>query len=221
MVMRRSLVIVGLAVLAVFGGAAWYWLKPRVITVCAYADPEFQRRANWKDVLAARFREVSRIYSSQTGVQWKLVVEIQGSVQDGRFASVNPFSHAAVIADSPDDTELHNTLRLAHELAHEFGALHDDPANSTLMTPNPGGETFSPRTAALIRRVRGYPFAQGVEGLRGSWDSRVANALTVSMGGLYAKPAAHADYALAVALSEDKDDDDAIVHLRTALKEDS
>ena len=62
-----------MAVVAVAGW--WLFLRPHVITVCAWTDPEFQTRDHWKEALEARFREVNRIYSGRTRVAWKLVEE--------------------------------------------------------------------------------------------------------------------------------------------------
>ena len=128
----------------------WVYLRPHVITVCAYTNPKFQTRDHWKETLERRFREVSRIYSRQTGVAWKVVeapmkdpagnsggldqhrrgllfldtgckanvmVEIATIYEGERRASVNAFSHAAVITDRPAESEQSNTLQLAHELA--------------------------------------------------------------------------------------------------------
>jgi len=228
----------------------WVFLRPHVITVCAYTDPMFQMRDHWKETLEARFREVSRIYSRQTRVAWKVVeappsdpernirgldrhrhellletgckadvlVEIATVYEGERRASVNAFSHALVITDRPADTEESNTLQMAHELAHLFGVSHEDAAAKTIMAPIPASETFSPRTAKLIRTLRSYPFAQGIAGLSAGWDSRVVNALAESMNGVVPKPVVQAHETLAAALSEDGDDDAAIRHLQAALK---
>jgi Flp pilus assembly protein TadD len=252
----RAKPIIGCAIVAAAAvGIWWMFLRPHVITVCAYADPPFQARDHWQETLETRFREVSRIYSKQTGVEWKLVeeppkdpawntggldqrrrelaldsackadvlVEISTlgmvNVDSGeRRASVNAFSHAAVITDRPADTEQSNTLQLAHELAHLFGAGHEDAAAATIMAANPASEIFSPRTAKLIRTLRSYPFAKGIAGLGGGWDTRVTAALAESMN--VPKPVSQAHQTLAAALSEDGDDDGAIRHLEAALKVD-
>ncbi len=246
--MRRKLILgcVITAAAAVVGW--WVFLRPHVITVCAYTDPEFQMRDQWKETLEARFREVSRIFSRQTRVAWKVVeqppkdpernvrgfdqrrrellletgckadvlIEIATIYEGQRRASVNAFSHAVVIADRPDESEQSNTLQLAHELAHLFGASDEDAAARTIMAARPASETFSPRTAKLIRTLRSYPFAKGVAGLSAGWDSRATDALAESMNA--PKPAVQAHETLAVALSEDGDDDSAIRHLQAALK---
>ncbi len=237
-----------MAAVAVVGW--WLFLRPHVITVCAYADPAFQMRDHWKETLEARFREVSRIYSRQTRVAWKVVeeppndpernvagldqrrrellletgckadvlVEIATIYEGERRASINAFSHAAVITDRPGDTEQSNTLQLAHELAHLFGASHEDAAAATLMAAKPVSETFSPRTAKLIRTLRTYPFAMGVAGLKAGWDARAAAALAESV--TVPNPAVQAHETLALALAEDGDDDGAIRHWEAALKAD-
>ena len=248
--MRRKLFL-GCVIIAVAGVVGWWiFLRPHVITVCAYTDPPFQTRDHWKETLERRFREVSRIYSGQTRVAWKVVeeppadpernivgldqrrrellletgckadvlVEIATVYEGERRASVNAFSHAAVIVDRPGETEQSNTLQLAHELAHLFGASHEAAAAATIMTATPSSETFSPRTAKLIRKLRSYPFAKGVAGLSAGWDDRAADALAESMN--VPKPAVLAHRTLAAAFSEDGDDDGAIRQLQAALKED-
>jgi tetratricopeptide (TPR) repeat protein len=245
--MRRKLVI-GCAIVAVAAvGGWWLFLRPRVITVCAYTDPLFQTRDHWKETLENRFREVSRIYSRQTRVEWKVVeeppkdpernvggldqrrrellletgckadvlVEIATIYEGQRRGSVNAFSHSAVITDRPAETEQSNTLQLAHELAHLFGAS-DEAA--TIMAASPASQKFSPRTAKLIRQLRSYPFAKGIAGLSAGWDARATDALSESMSGVVPKPAVQAHQTLAAALSADGDDDGAIRHLEAALK---
>jgi tetratricopeptide (TPR) repeat protein len=248
--MRRKLII-GCAIMAAAAvGGWWAYLRPHVITVCAYTDPPFQTRNHWKETLETRFREVSRIYSGQTRVKWKVVevpatdpernvagldqrrrellletgckadvlVEIATIYEGARRASVTAFSHVAVITDRPADSEQSNTLQLAHELAHLFGVSHDAAGVATIMAASPASETFSPRTAKLIRKLRAYPFAKGVAGLSAEWDSRAADALAESLTGLVPKPAVQAQQTLAAALSEDGDDDGAIRHYQAALK---
>ena len=45
---------------------------PAIITVCVFTDPAFRQRPNWREILNARLRAVSRIYVRQTGLQWKV-----------------------------------------------------------------------------------------------------------------------------------------------------
>jgi len=250
--MRRKLVI-GCGIAAAAMVALWWvYLRPHVITVCAYTDPKFQTRDHWKETLERRFREVSRIYSRQTGVAWKVVeapmkdpagnsggldqhrqellldtgckadvmVEIATIYEGERRASVNAFSHAAVITDRPAESEQSNTLQLAHELAHLFGTGHEGATAATIMAARPASETFSPRTAKLIRTLRAYPFAKGIAGLNGEWDGRATDALAESMKGVTPKPAVQAHQMLAAALSEDGNEEGAIHHLEAALKVD-
>ena len=179
----------------------WIFLRPHVITVCAYADPAFQTRDHWKETLETRFREVSRIYSRQTGVAWKVVevpakdpernvggldqrrrellletgckadvlVEIATSYvannvandEGARPAGVNAFSHAAVITDRPGDTEQKNTLRLAHELAHIFGASHDDAGAATIMAANPASRDIFSADGEADPETAGLPVCDG------------------------------------------------------------
>ena len=66
---------IGVAALAIAGGAAaWWWqaARPSTVTVRIFPDFAYRSRPDWKAVLESRMAQVARIYSSQTGVRWKL-----------------------------------------------------------------------------------------------------------------------------------------------------
>ena len=85
---------------------------------------------------------------------------------------------------------------------HLFGTGHEGATAATIMAARRASETFSPRTAKLIRTLRAYPFAKGIAGLNGEWDGRATDALAESMKGVTPKPAVQAHQMLAAALSE-------------------
>ena len=146
-----------------------------------------------------------------------LLLGITGLSEGSRTASVSPFSHAAVIVDDPRQSESRNTLVLAHELAHLFGAVHDT-GSDTLMADRPVKETFSPTTAKLIRRLRDYDFAQGVKGLDGAADGRAVDALREALVGLTPQPVLQAHKIIAAAMQADGENVPALRHLQAAVK---
>lgn len=148
-----------------------------------------------------------------------LILSITGLKEGGRTGSVSPFSHGAIVVDKPKQTESQNTLILAHELAHLFGAVHD-PGADTLMSAKPVSARFSSRTAKLIHSLRDYNFARGVKALGGSWGKRVVAALSEELRGLSANPGAQAQQIVAAALAADGEASAAITHLRAAVRGD-
>jgi tetratricopeptide (TPR) repeat protein len=160
-----------------------------------------------------------RYLADQTDPPADLLIEITGVKEGARSASALPFSHAAVIVDRDDQTEQENALVLAHELAHLFG-VPEEAAGGGLMAPKPSGDRFVPRSAALIKRLGGYPFAHGTEALENGWDERVKEALVETYTGGGAKPAGHAEQTIAGALSGDGRYDAAAAHLKKALAAD-
>jgi len=170
--------------------------------------------------------------ASDTDCNADLVVEITGLPANGRNASVSPFSHGAVIVDHPEKNERENTLILAHELAHLFGAPHDpapndlfgeshDKSTDTLMQADPQSEQFSVRSAKLVRSLRKYDFAHGVDALRNNgWDARATEDLTDAFGGLSVNPMSQAHQIIAAALQADNRNSAAIDHLQAAVRAD-
>jgi Flp pilus assembly protein TadD len=146
-----------------------------------------------------------------------LLLAITGQGQGSRTASVSPFSHAAVIVDDPSLTEARNTLILAHELAHLFGASHET-GSETLMADKPVNETFPPRTVRLIRQLRDYDFTRGVRGLNGRMDRRATDELREELTGLSPEPEMQAHMILAAAMQADGENAQAVPHLQAAVK---
>jgi tetratricopeptide (TPR) repeat protein len=108
-----------------------------------------------------------------------------GFADGPRTGSVNPFSHTALVVDQPNDSDEKNAIRLAHELAHLFGAPHDDKAIGELMAEPPASDRMPEHTATLIRGLRDYNFAASVDGLTDSMAKRAVRLLTDA---LTAKP---------------------------------
>jgi tetratricopeptide (TPR) repeat protein len=165
--------------------------------------------------LDARRAELSYNHSSPADI----LLIVTGVHEGGRPGSVSPFSHAALVVDFPERSELWNRLSMAHELAHLFGVLHE-PGTSTLMAPEPNDTRFSTRAATLIRRLRHYPFREGTAALDGAWNERVLQALTDAGLGLYPNSISQARQAMAAALAIDGHYAPAIRHLREAVKVD-
>ena len=158
----------------------------------------------------------------ETGCKADLLLSVAGTPPagnsgQGRTASVSPFSHAAVIVDDIHLPERQNTLIMAHELAHLFGASHVQGADS-LMADRPASENMPPRTVALIRRLRHYDFAHGVHALSGDADRRAFDALKEELTGMTPAPDLQAHLILAAALQADGANAAAVPHLRAALK---
>jgi Flp pilus assembly protein TadD len=153
------------------------------------------------------------------------VLLIYTGIADGpRSGSVNPFSHTALVADQPNDSDEKNAIRLAHELAHLFGAPHDDKGLGGLMTDPPTSDQMSERTAKLIRGLRDYNFAASVDGLTGSMAERAARLLTETLAAMKPatanapSPAAQAHALLALATRADGRNAPSIPEFRQAVK---
>lgn len=167
------------------------------------------------DPMDARRTELAR----NTDKPADVLVIVTGLHEGIRTGSVNPFSHAGVIADFPKRSESQNTLIMVHELAHFFGAPNE-PGSNTVMEPEPASGRLSPRATTLIRSMRDYDFHQGVAGLEGSWGPRALSALTTAYQGLQPNPAAQANREIASALAVDGRYASAIQHLKDAIKAD-
>lgn len=92
---------IGLAVLAVGAAAGWWWqsARPRTLTVRIFPDYAYRRRSDWKLLLQSRMAQVARIYSSQTGVRWKLAgIETEDPI-DGASGSMD--ARRAAVAGNP------------------------------------------------------------------------------------------------------------------------
>ena len=147
-----------------------------------------------------------------------VVVAITGQPEGDRLASVNPFSHAAILVDFPNQSEEQNTRNFAHELARLFGAPVEPAGSGNLMSLPPLQSQFSPQTARLIRGLRDYNFAGGIEALNGKWVNRALDALSKAYNKPSPKPLAHAHLTIALALQNEKHSAEAVPHAREAVK---
>jgi tetratricopeptide (TPR) repeat protein len=140
-------------------------------------------------------------------------VILTGVKQGSRTGSVSPFTRVAVVVDYPDKSESVNGRLLAHELTHLFGATRD--------TEKPESEKFSPRTVALIRRLRNYPFIRGVDALAdGGWDKTALTAVSQDDFAAQDNPMAHAHSVLGTAFINERKIAPALVHFRAAVQAD-
>jgi Tfp pilus assembly protein PilF len=166
--------------------------------------------------LDARRMELERREDSPSDV----VISVTGKGEGDRLGSVNPFSHAAVIVDFPQQSEAQNTVNLAHELARLFAAP-DEPADSgTAMALPPRNPVFGPRTVALIRQLRDYDFAAGIDFLKEKWERKAVEALAESYTTPSPKPLSRAHVTLALALEAEKHAAEAVPQARDAVKAD-
>ena len=143
-------------------------------------------------------------------------------VQEGtRTGSVSPFTRAAVIEDFPGKSELLNARMMAHELAILFGAPRDPAGFGKLIGEKPESGDFSDRTAELIRRMRDYPFALGIDGLsKGSWAKKALAALAEDDTAPHDNPTAHAHTVMGTALLNERKSDLAAAQFLLAVKAD-
>ena len=160
--------------------------------------------------------ELERLVDSPADV----VVSVTGQGAGDRIASVNPFSHAAVVVDFPLQSEEQNTLNLAHEMARLFGSPVEAAGSDTLMALPPQRPEFSPRTVKLIHRLRNYDFARGIDALTGRWADRALDALADAYEKPSPDPRARAELTLALALENEKRAAEATPHVREAVKDD-
>ena len=143
-------------------------------------------------------------------------------VREGdRTGSVHPFTRVAVIVDYPDKAESLNARLMARELAHLFGVPYDPAWFSILMSEKPQSSQFSPRSIAVIKRMRNYPFALGIDALsQSSWEKRALEAVSQDDIAAHANPMGHAHTVLGTTLIEERKNDAALVHFRAAVAAD-
>jgi Tfp pilus assembly protein PilF len=149
-----------------------------------------------------------------------VIISITGQGEGNRLGSVNPFSHAALVVDFPQESEEQNTLILAHELAMLFGAAADLSGSANLMSVPPRNSGFTSRTAALIRELRDYNFAAGIGPLKDKWQHKAVQAIAESYNRPAPKPRAHAYVTVAMALAAERYSADAVPVAREAVKAD-
>lgn len=149
-----------------------------------------------------------------------VVLSITAQQEGDRLGSVNPFSHAALVVDFPQQSEAQNTLNLAHELARLFAAPVEPAGSASVMSLPPRDGAFPPRTAALIRQLRDYNFAAGIESLKEKWERKAVDALADTYTAPTPNPLAHAHLTVALALETEKHAAEAVPHARDAVKAD-
>jgi len=152
----------------------------------------------------------------ESGCPADLMLGITGQRRTDRTGSVTAFSHGALVVDDPTQPEPHNTLILAHELAHLFGATHD-PGSDTLMSDKPVSRYFSPRTVRLIGHLRHYDFARGVDALDGSADRNAFQSIRESLEDLAPKPDLQAHVIIGAAAEADGNYTAAVRHYQEGL----
>ena len=146
-----------------------------------------------------------------------ILLIVTGVHEGTRTGVVNPFSHAGLVVDFPDRSETRNTLIMAHEMAHFFGAPHE-PGSGTITDPEPDDARFSSRARTLIRSLRRYDFHRGTAALDGRWDARAVEALSQANRGLYTNPLSQAQQVIAAALVMDGRYAPSIRHLQEAMQ---
>jgi Flp pilus assembly protein TadD len=148
-------------------------------------------------------------------------VVLTGIHEGDRTGSVSPFTRVAMVVDFPDKSESLNGRLLAHELAHLFGAPHDPAWLESLMADKPESNKLSPRTVALIRRMRNYPFVLGIDGLsQDGWEKKALAALAEDDTGPHANPQAHAHAVIGTALVNERKVEAGLAHFRQAVQAD-
>jgi Flp pilus assembly protein TadD len=153
--------------------------------------------------------------------QTDIYLILTGVHEANRTGSASPFTRIAVVVDYPDKSESLNARLMAHELAHLFGAPHDPAWFESLMGEKPESNNFSERTVALIRRMRGYPFVKGIDGLsEGSWEKRALTAASLDDTAAQGNPLAHAHTVIGTALIEERRMEPALAHFRAAVDAD-
>jgi tetratricopeptide (TPR) repeat protein len=126
-----------------------------------------------------------------------------------------------MVVDYPDKSESLNSRLMAHELARLFGGPDDSAWLPSLMGEKPESNTFSEPTIALIKRMRSYPFALGIDGLaHGSWENRALTAASQDGAAAHENPMAHAHTLLGTALINERKMDRALEHYRAAVDAD-
>jgi Flp pilus assembly protein TadD len=150
-----------------------------------------------------------------------IFVILTGVHEGNKTGSVNPFTRVAVVVDYPDKSDSLNARSMAHELAHLFGAPQDPAWFETLMGDKPESNKFSPRTLTLIRRMRSYPFVEGIDALsRSSWEKRVLAAASEDDVAAHGNPMGHAHTVLGMALINERRIEPAVAQFRAAVDAD-
>ncbi len=146
------------------------------------------------------------------------ILSIAGFKDGRRSGSASPFSRTAIAVDYSSKPEQENTRALIRALAYTFGAPTEPTGAGTLMTEPPEGDSFSPKTVALIRELRDYNFAAGIDGLTPEFEGRAQAAIQTAATGGSGNPAAISHRLLGGALLNELRAEQAVVHFRESLK---
>ncbi len=125
-----------------------------------------------------------------------------------------------MVVDYPSKSEAVNSRLLANELAHLFGAPHDPTWFESLMGEKPESNNFSARTVAVIKRMRKYPFEQGIDGLWHGWEKTAMDAVSQDDIAAHGNALAHAHSVLGIALVDERKMAPALVHFKAAVAAD-
>ena len=131
------------------------------------------------------------------------------------LGSAVPFTNTLVVVDFADQTEEFNTVVLAHELGHLFGAWHvDDPQSA--MAERPSTLRFDERSRSVIARMRDVDFRKGIDALDQEAD-RIIEAYASTLEAAGSNPAARAQAIWAGALRAEGHSERAVGRFRKAL----
>jgi tetratricopeptide (TPR) repeat protein len=187
-------------------GVRWKVLDSSQIDPTSNVPGIDARRAN----MALHFDRQTDIFLILTGVK-----------QGDRTGSANPFTRVAVVIDYPEKSETVNSRILAHQLSHLFGSPNDPGDAKALLNDNPDNEKFSERTVAVIRRMRGYPFELGIDGLSdSSWEKKAFAAVSQEDKAAPVNGVARGHLLLGTTLLNERRMNQALAHFRAAVEAD-
>jgi len=187
-------------------GVRWKVLDSSQLDPTSNSQGIDRRRAD----MALHFDRPADVFVILTGVQ-----------QGNRTGSVSPFTRVAVVVDYPNKSEGVNARLLAHELARLFGAPQDSAWFDTLMNEKPESKNFSERTIAIIRRMRNYPFNEGIDGLKdSSWQKEALAAVAGDDVAAHSNAMGHAHTVLGTAFINERKTSQALVQFRAAVAAD-
>lgn len=225
--------------------AVYHHYHTRVIGVCVSTDFEYRdQRPDWQVGLRPLFDAVNRKFQG-TGVQWLVkdggesyppgtrgtmmqraadLADNSGCRADvvlgltGQGSARNvvapPFSHVLLIRDSSGNDLAMRANLVAWSLARLFGV-----ADSTQeLTAAEASKSFDAAGVRTIRSMRDYDFARGIAALTSAVELRAANGLAQALAGKAAHPDAEAHRILARSFTAARQYDDAIRHLREAVR---
>jgi tetratricopeptide (TPR) repeat protein len=147
-----------------------------------------------------------------------VAVSFAGLKEGRREGIVSPFSRVAIIMDYADKSEQDNTRALIRLFAVLFGAPIEPAGTGTVMTEPPEGDALSPKTVALVRELRDYNFAEGIDGLTPEWEQRAVKALQAAAYEKSGSPGAQAHRVVGTALVNELRAEKGVAHFREAVR---